>query len=215
MRNLYEEWSSFCLELSLLLHAGVGAADALILLAEESDAVHRPALETMAAQVDLGASLSTAMRKSGRFPAYVCGLVEVGERTGRTEEALAAALCLQAFVQSDQLSRHGEARDRAATLGQTAAEAVRHSGGNLEEAAARLGLVYAVSPQNSPFFSVCYDEDWALSDARDCAYCLRVEPVPGGTAGLGRAAVSVVETAGGSTLFSVEAAWQEVRAGDR
>ena len=30
--------------------------------------------------------------------------------------ALAAALCLQAFVKSDQLSQQGEVRDRAVTL---------------------------------------------------------------------------------------------------
>ena len=43
--------------------------------------------------------------------------------------ALAAALCLQAFVKSDGLSGNSEARDRAVTLCQTAAETVRHSGG--------------------------------------------------------------------------------------
>ena len=47
-------------------------------------------LSAMAEQVDGGKTLSTALRESGVFPVYVCGLVEVGERTGRTEEALAA-----------------------------------------------------------------------------------------------------------------------------
>ena len=34
--------------------------------------------------------LSACLRESGRFPAYLCGLIEVGEGTGRTEEALSA-----------------------------------------------------------------------------------------------------------------------------
>ena len=40
--------------------------------------------------LDFGSTLSAAMRETGRFPVYVCGLVEVGERAGRAEEALAA-----------------------------------------------------------------------------------------------------------------------------
>ena len=83
-----EEIASLCLELSLLFHAGVSTGDALSLLAEEG--LHRDILTDMAERVDSGLPLSAALRESGVFPTYVCGLVEVGERTGRTEEALAA-----------------------------------------------------------------------------------------------------------------------------
>lgn len=86
----HEEISSLSLELSLLLHAGVSVGDALALLAEESGREHREMLAGMARQVDDGSTLSSALRETGRFPAYVCGLVEVGERAGRTEEALRA-----------------------------------------------------------------------------------------------------------------------------
>jgi len=85
-----EEIASLCLELSLLLHAGVGVGDALALLAEESDEQFKQMLEEMARQVDDGASLSQAFKDSGRLPVYVCGLIEVGERSGKTEEALTA-----------------------------------------------------------------------------------------------------------------------------
>lgn len=90
MRNMIsnENLSSLCLELSLLLHAGVSTGDALFLLAEEED--QGGTLRSMAEQVDSGETLSAALRESGVFPAYVCGLVEVGEQTGRTEEALAS-----------------------------------------------------------------------------------------------------------------------------
>lgn len=90
MRNkaTNEEIASLCLELSMLLHAGVGMGDALSLLAEEGE--QPELLSSMARQVDGGASLSAALRESGSFPVYVCGLIEVGEQTGRTEEALSA-----------------------------------------------------------------------------------------------------------------------------
>ena len=48
--------------------------------------------------------------------------------------ALAAALCLQAFVKSEQLSSRSENRDRAVTIAQTAAETIRHCGGDMGNA---------------------------------------------------------------------------------
>lgn len=86
----HEEISSLCLELSMLLHAGVTTGDALALLSEESDPEYREMLSAMAQKVDDGASLAEVLRGADRFPIYVCGLVEMGERTGRAEEALKA-----------------------------------------------------------------------------------------------------------------------------
>ena len=42
--------------------------------------------------------------------------------------ALAAALCLQAFVKADEISRRAEARDRAVILCQTVAEEIKAVG---------------------------------------------------------------------------------------
>jgi len=81
------ELSGLTMELYLLLHAGVSVGDALALLGQEG--AYQDLLEGMAEQADLGAPLSECLRQSGRFPAYVCGLIQVGEETGRTEEALA------------------------------------------------------------------------------------------------------------------------------
>ena len=86
----HEALSALCLELSMLFHAGVAAGDALTLLAEESDKAYQGMLSDMAGQMDMGSTLAAAMRETGRFPLYVCGLVEVGEQAGRTEEALEA-----------------------------------------------------------------------------------------------------------------------------
>ena len=83
--------------------------------------------------------------------------------------ALAAALCLQAFVKSDGLSGNSEARDRAAVLCQTAAETVRHYGGDAQNALSRaaedLGAAYS---EEFVTFSLDYDENWTPIPAGDC-----------------------------------------------
>ena len=83
-----DESASICLELSMLLHSGVSTGDALSLLAGEG--AYKELFSSMAEQVDSGFTLSAALRESGCFSDYMCGLVQVGEETGKTEEALAA-----------------------------------------------------------------------------------------------------------------------------
>ena len=85
-----EAISSLCMGLSLLLHGGLSAEDALRLLAEESEEPQNRVLKSMAKQMEEGETLSAAMKREGCFPSYVCGLTETGERTGRLEEALHA-----------------------------------------------------------------------------------------------------------------------------
>lgn len=85
-----ETVAGLCLELSLLLHAGVMVSDGLALLAEGSKGGEQALLNAMALQMDAGASLSDAMEQTGAFPAYAVGLIRVGEYSGHTEEALAA-----------------------------------------------------------------------------------------------------------------------------
>lgn len=93
--------ASLCTELSLLLHAGIGLGDGLHLLAEEEDdSGPRALLTSMAEQMDRGRPLAAVLREAACFPAYVPGLVEVGERSGCTEEALQA------------LARYYESRER-------------------------------------------------------------------------------------------------------
>ena len=85
------EIADLCREMALLLHAGIGLGDGLALLAEqETNLRFREILTQMAEDVDLGAFLAQAFEKSGCFPAFLTGLVHVGETTGRLEEALNA-----------------------------------------------------------------------------------------------------------------------------
>lgn len=84
-----EQIGSLCMALAHLIHAGIGTADALVLLGQdETDADCRDVLDRMAQLSDGGMTLSDAFQQVGCFPAYVCTLVEVGERVGRLEQTL-------------------------------------------------------------------------------------------------------------------------------
>lgn len=85
-----EDIGALCRSLAHLTHAGIGAADALALLAEDEQGKTGSLLTAMAAQADSGGSLAAVFRDAGCFPAYVCGLLTVGEQVGRTEETLQA-----------------------------------------------------------------------------------------------------------------------------
>ncbi len=83
-----EQISIFCLSLAHLLRAGLGAGDALALLARD-DQASRSLLDGLAARLDAGQTLSKSLADAG-FPADVCGMTAAGEQSGRTEEALFA-----------------------------------------------------------------------------------------------------------------------------
>ena len=118
--------------------------------------------------------------------------------------ALAAALCLRAFVSADALSRQRELRDRALTEGQSMAELVKGHGGNLEEAAA----VYGGRVEDGVWLCL-FDEDWNLTQDAASARC-RLEVVPQeGEPGLGAAQVRGVSLDRSTQLFSFPIAWQE------
>ena len=121
--------------------------------------------------------------------------------------SLAAALCLQAFVRSDNISRQSEARDRAAMLVQSAAEAIQSRGGDacdaFTEAAELLGGQY-----EQGLLWVDYDEEW---NPGGDAYRLEAQGVLSENPALREAVVRVVD-AQGKSVFSIEIAWQgEVR----
>lgn len=127
--------------------------------------------------------------------------------------ALAAALCLQAFVKSDQMSRNSEARDRAIQEAQSAAEAVRHTGGDLEKAAELLDAIWMEDS-----LSIMYAEDWtrgepiypsAHADVYPFGYSLGVCRMDSGVPGLGKAGVWVQEDETGEELVRLEVCWQE------
>lgn len=99
-----ETISSLCMSLSHLIHAGIGTGDALALLCEdEQDPVCKKLLQDMAVLGDDGISLAAIFQKTGRFPAYVCTLLTVGEQVGKTEETLTALA--QYYIRREQMRR--------------------------------------------------------------------------------------------------------------
>lgn len=107
--------------------------------------------------------------------------------------ALAASLCLQAFLYADQVSQETELQDQAVVLAQNGAELLKSSGGSLEQVNAAL------------------DGDWDGEILTVCRGQLRMEieisrqEIPG----LGQGEVRVLDSTG-QLLFSLVTAWQEV-----
>ena len=83
--------SAFCLEMSLLLHSGIGTEDGLYLLAEDEPSKKNKAmLKAMAEVVAEGRPFSDAIREAGCFPKYVADMIDTGEATGRLEQSFRA-----------------------------------------------------------------------------------------------------------------------------
>ena len=126
--------------------------------------------------------------------------------------ALAAALCLQAFVKADGISMQGENRSYAVVAAQNAAEVIRHSGGSMEhalsKAADRLGAQYG---ENG--LDLYYDAEW-LETAEEGRYHLTAQGLLTEVPGLCKALIQVKDTEGmeeeGKLLFEIGVAWQEV-----
>lgn len=106
--------------------------------------------------------------------------------------AVAAVVCLQAFVWSDMTSRHCQKQDQALILAQNAAELLKHTG-DPETAALGLG-------------GKAEEDLWIVPC--DDGKTLRIIPAEGGPVLLGMATVEVLE--GETCLASLEVAWQEV-----
>lgn len=98
------ELSDLCRELALLLHAGVGVADGLYLLAEEEmEQIKKQMLTQLAQRVEEGFFLYQAFEDAACFPVYVTGLLQIGERVGRTEETLNALAAY--YEQRERMNR--------------------------------------------------------------------------------------------------------------
>lgn len=129
--------------------------------------------------------------------------------------ALASALCLQAFVKADALSRQGEAKGQAFTLSQSAAEAVRACRGDLSAVAELL----EADAWDDLTLTVNYDKDWKSVHSKNgvisigeggMTYALGVYITESGITGLGTAGVWVRDEVNDVELARLEFAWQEV-----
>lgn len=90
MKLTHSEIAGLCRRLALLLHAGIGLADGVFLLAEEETKAMHTLLSDLGTRMDEGKTLSESMEITGVFPGCVTGRVHIGEQTGRMEEVLTA-----------------------------------------------------------------------------------------------------------------------------
>ena len=123
--------------------------------------------------------------------------------------ALAAVLCLRAFVWSDETSKEIAARDEALLRAQTAAEVLKHSGGDVARAQTAAAELLGGSVEQGSWY-LFYDENWdALPDRSGAAYVLSAREVPTEVESLSRAEVRV-EACGDreATLCALPIAWQ-------
>ena len=90
MKLTHSEIAGLCRRLALLLHAGIGIADGVFLLAEEESMEMKTLLLSLGAELDTGKPLSEAMAQSVVFPGCVTGMVRMGEQAGRMEAVLNA-----------------------------------------------------------------------------------------------------------------------------
>ena len=118
--------------------------------------------------------------------------------------ALAAALCLRAFVLADGISRQVEATDHAVLWAESAADTLKARKGDLARAAAELG-----GNLDGQRWIIPLDENWQET-AGEPAYTLTARPVQTGRPLFGKAKIDVVQK-NGERLFSLEVCWQEAK----
>lgn len=117
--------------------------------------------------------------------------------------ALAAVLCLRAFVWADRQSRDHAARDQAVLCAQNAAETLKSCRGDCSAAADLWGGSW-----NGAVWVICYDENWRETAGTE-AYRLEVSAGERRLAYLGEASVQVRD-ASGRLLTQLHVCWQEV-----
>ena len=86
----YEELSGICFQLAMVLRSGIRMYDGLEAMCSVRDRTSgaHEILLGMAEDLRQYTRLCDAMRKTGAFPPYMIGMVELGENSGRLEEVM-------------------------------------------------------------------------------------------------------------------------------
>ena len=97
-----DELSGICTQLALVLRSGIMVSDGLEAMCDVQDKSSRAQeiLRGMAAEMHAHGQFFEAAEKTGAFPSYMLGMVELGEKTGKLDEVMAA------------LSRHYKREER-------------------------------------------------------------------------------------------------------
>ncbi|MCL1830406.1 MAG: type II secretion system F family protein [Oscillospiraceae bacterium] len=105
MKNLsYGYISSLCIELHLIVKAGISLEDGLEMLADgDTTKDTKSVLNSVTEYMSEGDEIYEALRKTERFPDYMCQMIEIGTKTGYQEEVFKA---LSEYYESqDQINR--------------------------------------------------------------------------------------------------------------
>lgn len=117
--------------------------------------------------------------------------------------ALAAALCLQVFVNAGRISRFCEMRSHGVTVAQNAAEALKANSGDLEQCARSRGGTW-----DDRIWQQGYDDCWQLTSSENAEFLLQVTLAEEQVPLLGRAEIEV-KKADGERLVGFSVSWQE------
>ena len=120
--------------------------------------------------------------------------------------ALAAVLCLRAFVWADAASKELAAKDQALIQAQNAAEVLKHCAGDGEAAAELYG-----GDWDGQVWTVHFDEHWQQTAKTD-EYLLVGIPIHAAQENLGTAIVRVFQDETCLVRWENHVAWQEVTA---
>ena len=112
--------------------------------------------------------------------------------------AMAAALCLQAFVLSEKISKQTEARGRAAIEAQNVAESMKVRG---------FSEFVKGAEQTAEGFQLFYDATWKMVSAEAAEYVITISPVHADNAYIWNAEI-VVKEQEGAELFRIPVAGQ-------
>ncbi|MBQ3029273.1 MAG: hypothetical protein IJD26_09335 [Lachnospiraceae bacterium] len=118
--------------------------------------------------------------------------------------AVAATLCVQAFVRADAYSKELERRDRAVNLCQTVAETVKAKKGDLKATAAQ-----SEATVSGGMMFLYYNKEWEPVTEQDAVYVLCLEET-GRNGYVTAAQVRVTMKKSGEEVFALPVRWQEV-----
>lgn len=92
-RNIYSnrELSAFCLQISLLLKAGVPLDEGLLVMAEDAGTEpEKKMLMFLSEEIETGEPFFAALEKTGAFPHYIVRMAKLGQQTGTTDQMMEA-----------------------------------------------------------------------------------------------------------------------------
>ena len=96
--------SSLCIELHLIVKAGISIEDGLEMLADgDTTKDTRSVLNRVVELMGAGDELHEALRRTERFPEYMCRMIEIGTKTGYQEEVFKALS--EYYENQDQINR--------------------------------------------------------------------------------------------------------------